>query len=148
MIELSWGNLKNNDFMMSLQKLFAAPMGFHNAQKFVLLGRAIKDQQAIVEATHKKILEKFGTPEENNPGSFTIPEENRKGYGEEMEKLMKNKFKCRIKRVDASSLQDTVKFSPQDLLLLEDILLPLEELEGEVSEIQKGQEAQPEATAH
>ena len=59
MIKVTWGQLRHGDFMRSIQKVFAAPMDFKNAQKCVLLGREIKKQQELSEEAHKKLLEQY-----------------------------------------------------------------------------------------
>jgi hypothetical protein len=160
MITLSWGNLKNNDFMVSLAKLFAAPMDFKDAQKCVLLGRAVKEQQELADAAHKKLLEKYGKPDKEQEGFFTIPEAKRKAYGEEMEKFSKHKFKVKVGRLDAEAISDKLEFSPQDLLLLEDVLAPIEleepteELAPDLADIpkigkaKKGKKAQSKNATH
>ena len=145
MIEITWGQLRHGDYMQSLAKLFAAPMGFEHAQKFVLMGREIKKQQTLADETHKKILEKVGTPDLEKKGFFTIPEEAREEYAKEMEKFAGHKFTLRINKFEAEALAEAIKFSPQDLILLENILVPFE-LGAE--EVKEHAEAQTEATAH
>jgi hypothetical protein len=127
MIKLTWGNLRNSEFMQSLGKIYGQAMGFDVGMKLALLGREIKKQQKLCDETHLGILKKYGTEDEKKPGFYQIKEEYRKEYAAEMEKLDAHDFSVKINRVDASKLAETVQFSPQDLMLLEPVFAPFDE---------------------
>lgn len=121
-------------------------MDFHNAQRCVLLGREIKAQQELASEAQTKLLEKYGTADTDLPGQYKIPEDKRAEYIAEMEKFSKHKFSVKVAPLDAESISEKLEFSPQDLILLEDVLAPLG-LE-ETGEIKEGKKAQPEVATH
>lgn len=146
MITLTWGNLRDFEFKASLGKLYAKPMGYSEGMRFALMGREIKKQQTLCDETHTGILKKYGIPDTEKPGVFTIPEANRETYAKEMEKLDATKFEVRVNRFDALKLSETIEFSPQDLMLLEPILLPFEIPElpaGNVTDIKAATQPTP-----
>lgn len=126
MITLTWGNLRDREFMASLGKLYAQPMGFDLGLNFALLGKEIKKQQKLCDTTHEGILKKFGTADLEKPGVYKLADATREEYAEEMMKLDAHAFELKIPCFDAAKLSEVVKFSPQDLMLLEPLLRPLE----------------------
>lgn len=126
MITMTWGNLRDNEFVMSLEKLFGKGLGFENGVRLALLGQEIKAQRKLLTETHETILKKFGTPDKERPGMYNIPENQREGYAEEMKKFEEHPFETKIKRFDALKLSESIDFTPQDLMLLEPLLLPFE----------------------
>lgn len=126
MITLTWGNLRNGEFRASLGKLYAKPMGYSEGMRFALLGKEIKKQQALCEETHAGMLKKYGTPDPERTDVFSIPEANQAAYTTDMTKLDATTFTIKVSRFDALKLSESIEFSPQDLMLLEPILLPFE----------------------
>lgn len=126
MIKLTWGALRNPDFTKALGLLFAEKMGFENASKFVLLGREIKIQQTLMEKTHEKLLQQFGTKDPAKKDHYKLNDGTIEQYGEEMQKLHEHSFEVKIDKFNAAEMSKKITFSPQDLLLLEPIFLPLD----------------------
>lgn len=126
MIQLTWGHLLDRDFLTSVGKFYAQPMGYEFGMKFAMIGKEVKKQQKQCEEVHEGILKKFGEPDEKRPGFYNIPEAKREIYAEEMKKLGLHKFEIRIEKIDAFKLSETMKLSPQDLMVLEPLLEPLE----------------------
>lgn len=149
MITLTWGNLRDREFMNSMGKLYAQPMGYEFGMRFALLGREIKKQQKLCDTTHEGILKKYGTPDAEKPGVYKLAEATKDEYVKEMEKLDAHEFTVRISKFDASKLSEVVKFSPQDLMLLEPLLLPFEssETKPDLKAVPEKQAEQPSAPA-
>lgn len=152
MIKLTWGNLRDREFLTALGKLFAQPMGFDLSRDFVLIGKEIKVQQKMMDETHEKMLKKYGVADTERKGFYNIPEgANREEYAEEIKKLEANTFKIRIKRFDPEEIAKLIQLSPQDFLFLEPLLLPIElpaEVEESTNQPVEEQKAQPEPATH
>lgn len=127
MIKLTWGNLRDTEFMRSLGKLFGQPMSYDYGCRFTLLGREIKKQQKLCDETHLGILKKYGTPDKEKTGVYQLHDATREEYAEEMKKLDDHEFTVRVQKFDGQALSEIVKMSPQDLMLIEGILLPIDE---------------------
>lgn len=127
MITLTWGNLRDRDFMESMGKLCGKPMSYEHGSKIALVGREMKKQQKLCNETHDSLLKKFGTPDEKKPGVYTLHEVTRNEYAAEMTKLDAHEFTVNVNKIDASILNDAIELAPQDLILLEPLFLPLEE---------------------
>ena len=125
MIKLTWGNLNDGEFMRALETLLVQKMGFDFAQKSQLLGKTVKKQIQEKVKVHETLLKEHGTADKEKPGFYSIPEENRAKYAEDMEKLNKHEFTVRINKMDAKELSKKIDFSPQDLMLLEPIFTGL-----------------------
>lgn len=126
MLTMTWGNLRDREFMNSFGMLFAKPMGYDFGMRLALIGREVKKQQKLCDEVHLNILKKYGDEDKEKPGVYSIREVTRKEYIEDMTKLDKTEFTVRVTKLDALKLSETVQFSPQDLLLLEPLLLPFE----------------------
>lgn len=126
MLKLTWQHLKDPDFMTSLTKLFTNSIGFEAASKLKLLGAEIKKQQNEERIQHETILKQYGKPNEKQKSSYDIPEENREKYASVMSELGKTDFTVRIGRINAATVAELAKLTAQDLMLLENILTPIE----------------------
>lgn len=126
MITITWGSLGDQEFLMSIHKLFGKGVGFDIGMRLALLGKEIKNQQKLRTETHEGILKKFGNADKDRPGMYNIPPEKREAYTEEMKKLDAHTFETKIKRFEAQAVSSAVDFTPQDLMLLEPLFLPFE----------------------
>jgi len=129
MITLYWSNLRDGEFMNSMHKLYSQPLGYEYGMKLALLGKVIKSQQKLLQETHESILKKFGTLDTENvqKGVYKLNEATKDEYAKELEKLDAHSFEVKIGKLDASVLSEVVKFTAQDLMLLEPLLLPFAE---------------------
>jgi len=126
MIKITWGNLMDQEFMKSLGKLYGQPMDFANGSSLALLGRRIKKEQALCTEVRTAILKKFGTADEKNPTLFNIKEDQRAACEAELIKHAENSFTVNIAKLNAQKLSENIKFSPQDLMLLEPVIADLD----------------------
>jgi hypothetical protein len=126
MIKITWGNLRDRDFMQSLGKLYGQPMGYLEGMKFALIGREIKKQQKLCDQVHEGLLKKFGTPDPEKKGIYKLNEATIEDYKKEMEQLDATGFEVKVAKFDPAKLSEIVKFSPQDLMLLEPLFTPFE----------------------
>jgi len=125
MITLTWGNIRDREFLNALGKLYANPMDFDMSLSFALMGKEIKSQEKLCNETHESLLKKYGTPDKTRPGTYNLTEATRDEYASEMIKLDAHIFEiAKIKRFDAKALSTVMKFSPQDLMLLEPLMIP------------------------
>jgi hypothetical protein len=133
--------------MQSLGKLYSQPMGFDFGMRFALLGREIKKQQKLCDEVYLGILKKHGNTDPESKDRYNIPEANREAYAAELKKLNEHSFDVKINRFDAAKLSEVIKFSPQDLMLLEPLLLPLE-LPPETAVLKPVPASPPQPSAH
>lgn len=127
MITLTWGNVRDQNFMTSLGTVCAKPVGYDVGMKIALIGREIKKQQKLLDETHEGVLKKYGTPIEGQPGRYNIKPETRKEYDAEMAKIDAHEFTVKVNKLDPKELSEQMgKLAPQDLILLEPLLKPLE----------------------
>jgi hypothetical protein len=131
MIKMTWGNLMDQEFMKSLGKLYGQPMDFANGASLALLGRRIKKEQSLCTEVRTAILKKYGTADEKNPTLFNIKEDQRAACEVELTKHAENSFTINIAKLNAQKLSETIRFSPQDLMLLEPIIADLDLENGE-----------------
>jgi hypothetical protein len=149
MIKLAFGNLRDPDFMQSLGKVCAKPIGMEFSMKLAIIGREVKKQQELQRECHIKILKMLGTPDpvvQGRPQTYTIPDENMTKFEEEMKKMDRTEFTIKVNRMDALKMSEKIDFSPQDLMLLEPLILPFEmPTEVPVSALKPAQSAPPPA---
>lgn len=146
MVKLTWGNLRSADFMQSFTKLVKKPLGYDLGCRFALIGSEMQKQQKILQETHEGILKKYGSADEARPGFYNLKPESRVEYDAEIEKVDNHEFTVRIKKFDAKALCDIAQLSGEDLILLQDILLPLENPDdADVKASEPKQENQPAA---
>lgn len=126
MIKLTWENVGDNNFMGSLAKLLEAPMGYDLGMRFALLGREIKKQKQLRGDTYDSILKKYGKPDKDKRGTYNIPPDKIEEYNEELKKLDAHTFDVKLAKFDAKKLSGVIEILPQDIMLLEPILLPLD----------------------
>lgn len=147
MIKLTWGNLRAQDFVNSFAKLAKKPMGYDIGSRLALIGNELQRQQKLLEETHEGLLKKFGSVDEKRPGFYNLKPETRAEYDEEIKKLDAHEFKVRIKKFDAKQLCDSAQLTAEDMILLENILLPIENPdEADIKASEPKQDNQP--TAH
>ena len=126
MIKITWGNLRDREFMGALGKLYGQPMDYADGMKFALVGREIKKQQKLCDQVHEGLLKKFGTPDPEKRGFYKLHEETKEEYAKEIEKLDATVFEVKVEKFNAQNLSKSIKFSPQDLMMLEPLLQPFE----------------------
>lgn len=141
MTRITWGDLRNPDFMQAIGKVFNTPMGFDAAQKFVLLGREFKKQQMMLFETHTKILNEFGTKEAKG-NNYKIHDGKVAEFDAEMKKLEAHYFDVRVDKFDPKVLAAKMELSPQEWMFLAPILA--EDTGAKVIDIKKPVEATPE----
>jgi len=126
MIKLTWGNLRDRDFMTSLGKLYGQPLGYEYGSKLAIIGREVKKQEALCNETHLGLLKKYGTPDKEKRGVFQLHDATREEFDAELKKMDAHEFTLTFGKFDAMKLEEACKFSPQDLMLLEPLLMPFE----------------------
>lgn len=126
MITITWGNLRDQTFMQALGKLYSQPMGYESGLKFALIGKQIKNQQKLCDEVHEGILKKFGTADTEKKGFYKLNEETKDQYAAEMKKLEATEFHVRVSKFNSLELSEVIKFSPQDLMILEPLFEPFE----------------------
>lgn len=146
MIKITWGNLRDRDFMQSLGKLYGQPMDYADGMKFAIIGREIKKQQKLCDQVHEGLLKKYGTPDAEKRGFFKLNEETKDEYTKEMEKLDATTFEVKVEKFNAQKLSGVIKFAPQDLMMLEPLFLPFETA-GETASPLKAVPSEPQAEA-
>jgi hypothetical protein len=127
MITLTWGHLMNKDFIMALEKFYRQPMGFDNLQKFVLIGREIKKQQAIRQECHEKLLKQYGEPDPERLGTYKLHKETEREFGLEVKKLFEHEFQILIKPINSKKLSEKADLSPAEWLILEPLFEPFDD---------------------
>lgn len=128
MIKMTWGNLRDHEFMKVLNSLFEAKnLGLTNAGKLKLLGVEIRKQQVKLNEEFDEILKTYGEEIKDQPGNYNVKPDNRKAYADAVKKLEETTFTCKyMSRLDPVELDRNFKLSGSDLFLLDPILLPLE----------------------
>lgn len=126
MIKLTWGNLRDHDFMQAIGRLYGKPMGYGVGMAFALLGKEMKKQQKLCDTVHEGLLKKFGTADPEKKGYYKLNEGTTAEYQAELEKLNATAFEVRVERFNSEKLSEVVEFSPQDWMILEPILTPFE----------------------
>lgn len=134
MVKLNWGKLRSPEFMQSFEKYYGKPMDYFTGSRFALVSKEIIKQQKLLSETHEGILKKFGKADEKRKGSYNIPDDQQEAYGKEMEKLEAHEFSIKIAPFDAEKLASIAPLSPQDIHMLEPMLVPIdmEKLESTV----------------
>lgn len=134
MITLTWENLRDPEFINSLERLYRQPLPFQLIQKFVLIYKEVRAQQKLLEECHQKLLDSFGTPKKQDPKTppmmgiqYDIPPEKVKEFNDEWLKLLETKFKIRVSKLDSKKLSEKIDLSPKEWILLEAIFLPFED---------------------
>lgn len=123
MITLTWGHLKDEEFMKSIGEFYNKKLGFLYAKNIAILYKKIKEELALSQEVHNKLLTEFGTPDPNKANNYIIPEDKKPLFAVEYEKLLKTEFVVKVPKFDAKRLSDHLLFSPQDLMILEPIFV-------------------------
>lgn len=117
MIKLTWGQLRDRDFMESMGNLFGIPTGYETGMKFSLLGREVKKQEKLCQETHMSILKKYGSPDKEKFGHFKIHDATMAEFEKEIEKLNAHEFSVNINKISPSIIPDKA-LRGQDYMLL------------------------------
>lgn len=123
MIKLTWGQLRNAEFMALLTRLFKTPLGYHLGQLFVQLGEKIHIQLGLYNDKVNELNKKYSEPDPASPGDRKLIEETKNEYVNEMMKLDAVTFDTHLPKVEGSSFPDSALLTPQDYMLLKPILL-------------------------
>ncbi len=155
MITLTWGNLRDDNFMKHLGELCAKPLGYDCAMRFAIIGREVKKQKKLCVTTHESILKKLGTPDKEGRGLFNIPDAKMTEYVSEMEKLDAHDFQISVSKFNAIKLSELTELTAEHLILLEPLFLPFEipvgqepKYDGPKAVPSKPIEAQPSPAGH
>lgn len=135
-ITLTWGNLKDDEFMKSIGEFYNKKLGFLYAKNIAVLYKRIKEEMALSQEVHNKLLTEFGTPDEAKPGNYIIPDDKKPGFAVEWEKFLKTEFVVNVPKFDPKKLSDHLLFSPQDLMTLEPIFVQDEEKPQDANVVQ------------
>jgi len=138
-IKLKWANLRSMAFKESLDKMVKTPMGFELGLKMSLLGRDIQKQHALCNETFDGLVKKFGKPNPEMPGEYLIDKTKREQFNDEVKKLDEHEFElARRDKIDVKVLAEhcaefskrsndpSRELTPEDMINLEPLLLPLE----------------------
>lgn len=147
MITLTWGDLRSQDFQEAIDRLIKKPMGFELGQKFVLIGRELKKQKAMMIECHEKLLKEFGTPDPKVKGSYVIPDGSTDKFAAEMKKMIEHRFEIKLSKFDPVKISEKIDLCPQDWLALDmmmaEIKEPLKAVSGATDINQQNGKAKP-----
>jgi hypothetical protein len=127
MIKLTWGELRDNEFMHALEGLFEKKQGYDVAMKIALLGEEIKKQRTLLNNAHEALLKEFGTPDPAKRGHYKLNDATIDKYEEEMKKLYDHSFEVKVNKFDAKKLSEKYEFSPKELIFLKPLFMSFEE---------------------
>lgn len=121
-ITLTWGNLRDQEFMAALGKLFTVEMHAKKTKPFKTLAKVIFAERKKSEAGHLELLRKYGV-EEGKTGQYAFKDDNHAKFEEAMNEQNAIEFKTGVPKMLDSIIGENILFSPHEMLKLDPLFL-------------------------
>jgi hypothetical protein len=122
MIELTWGQIRDERFHQAIQKVFKAPLGFDTGLKVISIVKAIDKEKELANPMWDKHIESFYTTEKGRV--MGLKETADKAVeAEELAKIQDHKFSFQAQKITSKALE-SLTLTPQEIMALEPILEP------------------------
>lgn len=119
MIRLKNEVFGRNDFYNTLKKINESDaMNAKDAYWFNRFFKELRERIVDYEEIKGKLLNKYGSANEDNPTMFTIPKDNIQQYSDEISSLNEQVVKIEMDRI---VYPENIQLSPEQMSLTEDI---------------------------
>jgi hypothetical protein len=148
-ITLKWGHLKDEEFMRCIGEFYNKKLGLLYAKNMAILYKKIKEEMVLSQEVHNKLLTEYGTPDPDKAGNYLIADDKKPGFAVEWEKFLKTEFVVNVPKFDLKKLSELLMFSPQDLMVLEDVFVQDEiEVKSQDADTVKSDSSEQTPTTH
>lgn len=128
MIELTWGQIRDQSFQSALQKLMNCPdLDFQPAYSISRIGAKVKTEIADSNDLFVKLVKKHGALDDKD-GSYKIDDDKIESWKKEVGEFLDTKFTVDKNKINVTELKKA-RLSPQDLLAIEPLLFVVESVE-------------------
>jgi hypothetical protein len=135
MIELTWGQIRNQEFFEALQRLHSIPLPFKVGYTVGRIVARVDSQLKEAQGEFLKIVGKHA--DIDAAGNYKVREGQQDAFRADMEAFQKNTFTIDKSKINIDLFPPDVRLSGGECLALEPILFGLEVLEGGKHEISK-----------
>lgn len=116
MVTITYGNILNDNFMSVLAKLVTAKLDWPDTCKLTLLSKEVIKQRAKAAEQLDSLRKRYGADAAE-----------KEKMNEALKALDQVKFEVKIAPFDPAKLFEAAKLTTQDLILVENLLMPIPE---------------------
>ena len=128
MIQMTWGQIRNTQFLDGLGKLKGLPLPFKLSYNISKITTKVEAELKAAQTEFVKIVGKYADIDE--AGNYKVKEGNEETFKSDMTAFFGMTFEIDKNKINVADFPSDVKISAEDIMALEPILFGLEALEG------------------
>lgn len=142
MIQMTWGQIRNTQFLDALGQLKGLPMPFKLGYSIGKITTKVEAELKLAQTEFVKLVGKWADIDE--AGNYKVKEGNEEVFQKEMTEFFGMSFTIDKNKINIAEFPQDIKMSAVDIIALEPILFGLEALEGGLDEKSSKEESSQE----
>lgn len=119
MIELTWGLIREPNFMQAMGKLIHSPLDFKEAYHISRIASVIETEQREADKLFQTFIKKFA--EIDDKGNYKVKKECMDDWTKQTGEFLATKFTVKKTKLDLSKLE-SIKFTAAEVAMLEPLI--------------------------